>query len=182
MPTPTPDSFNQVIDVGDILQKSLADSTLQLTGPLYLFWYISIFMILLVIARVIYWLYKRHRYSKAKISDIDKMTGQDFELYLTNLFSRLGYSVENTGGIGDMGVDLVIVKDEIRCAVQAKRHDKYIGVDAVQEVVAGMAPRYCKEGMVVTNNYFSKEARKLAKLNDVKLWDRNILVKNILKK
>ena len=53
------------------------------------------------------------------------MTGQQFEDYVSNLFSHLGYIVKITGGLEDMGCDLVVEKDNIKTAVQAKRWKKF---------------------------------------------------------
>lgn len=35
--------------------------------------------------------------------------------------------------------------------------------------------------MVVTNSYFTKQAQNLAKKNNVELWNRDALIKNLLK-
>lgn len=77
------------------------------------------------------------------IYEIDKMSGKEFEDRLVILFRRKGYIVTHTGrSTGDYGVDLVIEKDGIKTAVQAKRHKRLIGEDAVREVFSGMAMYY----------------------------------------
>ena len=116
--------------------------------------------------------------------EIDKMTGEQFEERLRILFTNLGYKAERTS-IGkvkpDYGVDLVIEKDGVRTAIQAKCYIKQlVGEDAVKEAYSGKNYYHCAEAMVVTNNNFSKMAWWLAKSNNVKLWSRNYLVKVLL--
>jgi restriction system protein len=116
----------------------------------------------------------------SKLSDIDRMSGQDFENKLQQIFISKGYLVTHTGKLGDYGVDLVIEKDGIKTAIQAKRHKSKIGIDAVQQVTAGKLKYNCENAMVVTNRYFTYQAKQLAAVNNLELWDRNKL-SNLLK-
>jgi len=126
-------------------------------------------------------IYHYRRLSKAGIYEVDKMSGTDFEIFLSSLFSKLGYKVQHTGKTGDLGSDLVIEMGGARIAVQAKRYEGNVGPDAVREVNTVMRPRNCASGMVVTNSYYTSEAKYLAKQNNIALWNRNDLVNNILK-
>lgn len=110
------------------------------------------------------------------------MTGKEFEDRLAILFRKLGYAVRVVGNQkGDYGVDLVIEKDNIKTAVQAKCYKKWlVGEGAVREVYTGKNYYDCQEGMVITNNYYSKMARNLARANNIKLWDRDDLIKSLL--
>lgn len=126
-------------------------------------------------------LYRIYRLSKAGMTEIDKMSGSDFELCLISLFSKLGYHVEHTGKIGDYGSDLVIERDGKRIAVQAKRYANHVGEDAVREAYSVKNLRRCTEAMVVTNSYFTTMAKTLARSNNVTLWNRDDLVNTILK-
>lgn len=111
---------------------------------------------------------------------IDVMDGKTFENFLASLFQRKGYSVKQVGSsIGDYGADLVISKDGHIIAVQAKRHKSVIGVGAVREALGSIKMYKCSSGMVVTNSYFTKQAEKLANVNKIDLWDRNILANQI---
>jgi restriction system protein len=88
---------------------------------------------------LVYRLYEYYKLSKSGIFDIDKMSGTEFEDRLAVLFGNLGYNVQRTGKIGDYGVDLVIEKNGIRTAVQAKCYKPgKVHPDAVQQVYAGM--------------------------------------------
>lgn len=131
--------------------------------------------------RIVLYFYHYQRLSKAGMLEIDKMTGNEFEERLAILFRNLGYNVERTGRVGDYGVDLVIVKNGRRTAVQAKCYKTgKVHPDAVQQVYAGKNKYYCTDAMVVCNRNFTTEAWRLAKSDNVKLWSRNYLVKVLL--
>lgn len=148
--------------------------------------YIPLFWILIpvfIIGLIIYVIYQINHYyqlSKAGIFEIDKMSGQEFEEKLLNLYSRLGYSVQHTGKTGDFGVDLILEKNGKRIAVQAKCWNETVKERAIQEVVGSKAVHNCSEAWVVTNNEFTPKARILAKANGVKLVNRENLIKDLL--
>ena len=109
------------------------------------------------------------------MSAIDRFTGEQFEKFLKDLFSRLGYAVEITKATADQGVDLLLLKNVETTAVQAKCYSSSVGNSAVQEVVAGKSFYNADKTMVVTNNYFTSSAKELAASNNVILWDRDKL-------
>ena len=120
------------------------------------------------------------RLSQSGINDIDKMDGKTFEKYLEVLFKKLGYRVERTRYVGDYGADLVVWKNGIKTVIQAKRYKNKVGVKAIQEAVAAKGYYQCDEAMVVTNSFYTKQAEKLAQANEVKLWNRDDLVRELL--
>ena len=107
---------------------------------------------------------------------VDEMEGHDFEYYCADLLRKCGYQdVEVTKGSGDFGVDILARKEGITYAVQCKCYDSLIGVFAVQQVYAGRDYYGCMVGAVMTNQYFTDPARKLAAGLGVLLWDRDHL-------
>lgn len=110
---------------------------------------------------------------------IDKLSGEEFEQYLANLFQTLGYNVEFTKTSGDYGADLIISNSYEKKAVQAKRYNGSVGVSAIQEVASAKNYYNANKCMVVTNSYFTKNAIELADVNNVELIDRNSLLKLI---
>ena len=89
--------------------------------------------------------------------------------------------MERTKYIGDYGADLVTTNNGVKMVIQAKRHKNKVGIKAVQEAVTSKGYYNCDKAMVVTNSYFTNQAKTLASRNKVELWDRKILVKNLLK-
>ena len=47
-----------------------------------------------------------------------------FEKFIGELFNDLGYQTEVTKSTGDFGVDVLLVKDNIKTAVQVKRYGR----------------------------------------------------------
>jgi hypothetical protein len=113
--------------------------------------------------------------SKVTINDVDFMGGQEFEIFIRDLFVRLGFDAYTTKASGDQGVDIVAEKGTQKIAIQAKRYSGVVPNSAIQEVVAGAKHYQCNKTIVVTNNYFTQSANDLALTNNVILWDRNIL-------
>ena len=124
---------------------------------------------------------KRKRLLRSSMREIDIMNGCLFEEYLEILFKNQGYKVKSTPSHNDFGADLIITKGNDKKAVQVKRTKNKVGIKAVQEVVASVKFYDCNSASVMTNNYFTKSAIKLAAKNDVELLDRDILMKKISK-
>lgn len=113
--------------------------------------------------------------NKISISDIDLMSGLEFENFTASLFSRLGFKVNVTKASGDQGIDIIAEKDGKKFGIQAKCYSSTVSNRAIQEVVAGINHYNLDKGIVVTNNFFTDSAITLAKTNNIILWDRNIL-------
>lgn len=123
---------------------------------------------------------KKKKTTKFEIDKIDKMSGGEFEDFLEVLFNNKGYKVQNMPLSGDFGADLVVQKHNDKIAIQAKRYSNKVGLHAIQEVIGSMAYYNCNKGMVITNSYFTKSARKLAKVNNIILWNRDRFIKEVL--
>lgn len=95
-------------------------------------------------------------------------------LRLTLLFSKMGYLTLVTKASGDQGIDIIAEKNGGRIGIQAKCYSSQINNSAIQEIVAGIKHYNLDKAIVVTNNYFTKSAQKLAKSNNVILWDHNM--------
>lgn len=116
---------------------------------------------------------------KYTISDIDLMNGHAFEDFIAMLFSKMGFSSNVTKGSGDQGIDVLAEKDGRKIGIQTKRYSSKVTNTAVQEVVAGLKFYDCDQGLVIINNYFTDSARELAEVNDIVLWDRDMLIQKI---
>lgn len=113
------------------------------------------------------------------LSDIDVMTGVEFENFLCDLFQNMGYFAQTTKSSGDQGIDLIVEKNGQKIGIQAKCYSGVVGNSAIQEAVAGKNFYSCDKVMVITNSRFTKAAITLAKTNDVILWDRDMLKENL---
>lgn len=114
------------------------------------------------------------------MNDVDHMSGETFEKYCAKLLRGYGYTnIQFTKATGDFGVDIIAYGNNRRYAIQCKRYSSKLGGKSIQEVVAGCNYYNCDEGMVMTNNFFTDNAIKLANANGVTLVDRNDLIKMI---
>ena len=109
------------------------------------------------------------------ISDVDLMTGREFEEFVCELFKRMGYTTIVTKASGDQGIDVIAEKNGIKIGVQAKCYSNTVSNKAIQEVSAGLRHYNLTKGIVITNNYFTTSASELAYSNNIILWDRNVL-------
>lgn len=138
---------------------------------------INIFLYTIVLIKK--FLYKKKLLASG-IYEIDQMKGTTFEDYLESLFHAKGYKVRQTPKTGDYGADLIVIIENKKVAVQAKRYKNKVGIKAVQEISSAKNYYKADEVWVITNNYFTQAAMNLAKANDVILIDRDKLVNWIL--
>ena len=177
--TPTTESPN----IGDALEDSIRPTVEALPDIAAQLWWLLLIVGAILIVKVLLFIRRERRLARTGIREIDAMSGPKFEQYLRTMFTRLGYRVEVVGSArGDYGGDLVIRKNGTKTIVQAKRYKgKKVGIKAVQEAHTARAMYDCAEAMVVTNSFFSQQAQKTARATGVQLWDRDELVRNLLK-
>src|SRR3990172_5344303 len=143
-------------DFSQVFLKGVLNALLQL-------WYIWLILGLVLLGKIIFYLLEKQKLAKSGIADIDSMDGKRFEKYF-----------------GDYGADLVTQKNGQKTVIQAKRHKNNVGIKAIQEAVAAKGYYNCDKAMVVTNSYFTNQAKELAVKNGVELWDRKDLIRNLL--
>lgn len=127
--------------------------------------------------RFIRWIHGRRRERRRfRRADYDDMDGWEFEDYVGQLLTRVGYlHVEVTRGSGDQGVDVLAERDGSSYAIQCKHYQGKISNKAVQEAYAGAEFYGCDVPVVLTNSYFTASAEELADEIGVELWDRDEL-------
>jgi restriction system protein len=144
---------------------------------------IFLLAIAIIFSVIMIWYFHKREQQRIRaiaIADVDKMTGEEFEQYVGKLLTHQGYKVAFTKTSGDYGVDIIATKAQEKVAVQAKRYAGSVGRAAISDAVAGKAHYQCNRTMVVTCNYFTREAKQLAYSNYCKLIDRDKLIDWIL--
>lgn len=125
---------------------------------------------------VLAYLAARHLGRMHRSGSMDALEGHDFEYYCADLLKKRGFlDVEVTKGSGDFGIDILAEKDGITYGVQCKCYQAPVGVFAVQEAYAGRDYYDRMVGVVMTNQYFTGPAVKMARKLNVLLWDRGYL-------
>ncbi|SFL61571.1 restriction system protein [Gracilibacillus orientalis] len=153
----------------DLLWSILAAEPLLTLG-------IILFIALFVIYEIIIKIIKEYRLKRSGIENVDEMSGNKFEEYLILVLKGRGYKVKLTPKTGDYGADLILITNNKKIVVQAKRYKKNVGVRAVQEIVSAQKYYKADECWVITNSLFTNQAIKLAGSNQVRLIDRSELM------
>lgn len=116
---------------------------------------------------------EKQRLQALQLADVDSMSGRDFEEYVAQMLRSQGYKIRLTKVSGDYGGDIVAWKDGVVSILQVKRYTSVLGVAAIQQAVTAKAYYHASVALVVTNSYFTAQARQLAKVNGCVLIDRD---------
>ena len=128
------------------------------------------------------WRRSRRLDSLRTIQDIHKLSSGAFEQTIADLFRRQGYRVDETGGTGDGGVDLILRRHndpDVAHLVQCKRYRSWkVGIQEVREFYGAMAAhRTSCEGIFVTCGRYTSDARAFAADNPIRLIDGDELLR-----
>ncbi len=105
-----------------------------------------------------------------------QMNAKTLVTFLEQVFQEHGYTVESTGKMGQTGIDLVVVRNGARVAVQVKGfHASTVDAAVVQQTDAGRGRFQCRRAAVITNSQFLPSARQLADKLGVRLIDASEL-------
>ncbi len=107
---------------------------------------------------------------------MDDMEGREFESFCASFLEDEGFiDIQFTPDSHDYGIDLFASKDGISYAFQCKRYDHPVGIAAIQQAYAGKDYYDCMVGVVMTNQYFTSPAVKMASKLNIMLWDRDYI-------
>ena len=110
--------------------------------------------------------------------NIDRMTGIEFEHYCGQLLILLGYKqVLFTKVNGDHGADIIANRGDFKYAIQCKCYKSNVGVDAVREALSAQKYYQTDYAVVMTNSFFTRQAKSESERLEVALWDRKALEK-----
>ena len=136
-----------------------------------------------VLDRVDYWnnFYRNNPDVMPLLTKIDRMDGLEFEKFIKNLFQKKGYKTRLTKKSKDEGGDIIVYNGYDSIAIQSKRWNKTVRVNAIQEAHTAKDIYDTERAMVITNSSFSDDAIKMADKLNIELWDRNRLIQEIMK-
>ncbi len=119
------------------------------------------------------------------IDDIDKLDGFLFEKFCTIIYQKQSFQAINTKKSNDGGTDILVIKrDKTGFLIQCKHsanNEKKLSWEAVQNIMGGKAiyeksyPNIKFTPVIFTNQYFNKNAHEKAKINDIKVIERNYI-------
>ncbi|MCI0721539.1 MAG: restriction endonuclease [Acidobacteria bacterium] len=97
--------------------------------------------------------------------------GRSLEHETGRLFKLLGYSVRETGGANDEGVDLVLARAGEHVIVQCKAHTKPIGPSVVRELYGALHHHKANRAVLVSPFGFTEAAKSFAENKPIELLD-----------
>jgi len=109
------------------------------------------------------------------------MKPSEFEDYIAELFLKLDYKIEITGGSHDKGIDVVAERDGIKYHIQCKKFiTSEVTVHDVRDFYGALADHLANgKGYFITTNKFTLEAEKFAEDKPIELIDGFRLIEYI---
>lgn len=108
--------------------------------------------------------------------DYDHLSGFEFENFCAEILKQNSFvNVSVTSKSRDHGIDILAEKDGITYAIQCKHYSSDVGNDAVQQAHAGKNIYKKDIAVVLTNQYFTQQAKEDAAILHVKLWNQDKL-------
>lgn len=121
----------------------------------------------------------RHQARRAelKLAQLANLTPEGFEEFVAELFEAMGYEVEQVGGTGDQGADLLVRKAGLAAVVQCKSHTRgVVGSPDLQKFLGTVHHTRSHKGFFVTTRTFSLAAEKFVAEHPIELIDGPRLV------
>lgn len=110
------------------------------------------------------------------LNELDSMNGYDFERACVHILKDNSFSnVRTTSKSKDHGIDVFACKEDISYAIQCKCYSSNVGNSAIQQAHTGKSLYHKDIAVIMTNQYFTKQAKEEAQALGVKLWDRDKL-------
>jgi len=177
------------IDFWELIKNSLP--------ILWKFWPLWIILSILIIGRLFFdWLglefdkwHIRRKFRKGEEWRSDRdllqwlrgMNPSEFENYIADLFSRLGYKTQAVGQSHDEGIDVIAEKDGVNHYIQCKKFiTSQVTVHDVRDFYGALADKLANgKGYFITTNKFTLEAEKFAEDKPIELIDGSKLVEYI---
>ncbi len=136
---------------------------------------VIVFALITLVAIAKLYQYFRSSLMGLRMSEIDHMSGVEFEHYMVGLLRKLGYKHVRMTEKYDLGIDIIADKDGITWGIQTKRHKSIVKAAAVRQAYTALSYYGCDQAMVISNSTYSNPARILANKTHTVLIDRHQL-------
>ncbi|MFH1207841.1 MAG: restriction endonuclease [Patescibacteria group bacterium] len=119
--------------------------------------------------------------SQDTLESLRKLTPNQFEDYVAELFRRLGFRTEKVGGSYDGGIDVIAEKDGIKHYIQCKRFiTGQVNVHDIRDFYGALVDKETQaKGYFITTNVFTLESEKFAEGKPLELIDGDRLMRYI---
>lgn len=114
-------------------------------------------------------------------NDFRDLSPREFEEFVAELFTRMGYQVELTPYVKDYGADVVARKGKGRVLIQVKKYEPrhHVGARDVQRALGSRWKYRANKSILITTSDFTKEAKKQSEGAPIQLWNRELLYEKI---
>ncbi|MGN0642021.1 MAG: restriction endonuclease [Huintestinicola sp.] len=117
---------------------------------------------------------------------IKNMSHREFEIFVADIFTKLGFTVKITKATRDGGKDIIATKSDpipytliVECKHWSEKHK--VDVSVVRSVYGVQMASQANQSVIVTSSKFTRDARRFAeeRKNLMALWDIDDLLKQI---
>jgi HJR/Mrr/RecB family endonuclease len=116
------------------------------------------------------------------IHELYSLSATEFEKFVGELYRAKGYTVQEVGGTGDKGIDLILVdRDGYHHAVQCKRYKDLVSPQYIREFAHAISASRSLHGILVTTGRVSDETYRYAESNNVEIVDGDKLAQMMTK-
>jgi restriction system protein len=124
------------------------------------------------------------RVTKIYYSSIDNahtLSPYEFEVFVSNLYKKQGYTAELTSRSNDAGRDIILYKGNEKYLVECKKYSKNnkVGRPELQKFFAAVIDDKANGGFFVTTSSFTQSAKEFGNRNNIKLIDGESLAEII---
>ncbi len=96
------------------------------------------------------------------MENIAEMTPLQFEIFVSEVYARLGYNTQLTPRSGDDGIDVIAKKNGNIYAIQVKKTAKPTGSPVIQTLSGSMVHIGARYGICVSASGFTPDAKRFA--------------------
>lgn len=116
-----------------------------------------------------------------EIAKMDGLNGYEFEDYVARLLKKCHFDhVVQTDKDDDGGLDVLAEFNHVKYGFQCKHYKKrQVNRKVLKTTADGARYYHVQKPVVITNRYFSQNARDYQKFFNVELWDRSKLIRLI---
>lgn len=118
-----------------------------------------------------------------ELSDINNMSGRQFEELIYTIFIKMGFRANITQLTGDGGIDIEAYYDgpvfSGKYSVQCKRWKNVVGEPIIRDFYGAVVSANSLKGIIITSSSFSRQAYEFARGKNLELIDHDVLMKLI---
>ena len=115
--------------------------------------------------------------------DFSKMTGYEFEDYISALLTNMGFNVSQTGYSHDGGIDLLAVYEKPifsgKYIIQCKNYTGLVGQPEVRDLFGVVMSENANKGILITPSDYTEQAYMFAQNKNIELINGTVLHKLI---